>query len=118
MDPCEGIVDKPKVYDHGWKKKLNYVIATSVYEVQDVTKRYVIDHEDLKKRRSWVKDDWLNKLVMDQTDAWQKNLSNDLKTKLAQMRFVFEKYLIFSSHCIISLLIRFEEDVCTFLIFS
>ena len=94
MDPCEGIVDKPKVYDHGWKKKLNYVIATSVYEVQDVTKRYVIDHEDLKKRRSWVKDDWLNRLVMDQTDGWQKNLSNDLKTKLAQMRWVFENYTI------------------------
>ena len=106
MDPCEGIVDKPKVYDHGWKKKLNYVIATSVYEVQDVTKRYVIDHEDLKKRRSWVKDDWLNKLVMDQTDAWQKNLSNDLKTKLAQMRFVFDKYLIFSSHVL-------TEATCT-----
>ena len=51
-------------------------------------KRYVIDHEQLKKRRSWEKDDWLNKLVMDQTDAWQKNLSNDLKTKLAQMRLV------------------------------
>ena len=52
-------------------------------------KRYVIDHELLKKRRSWGKDDdWLNKLVMDQTDAWQKNLSNDFKTKLAQMRLV------------------------------
>jgi len=97
VDPCEGIVDKPKIYDHGWKKKLNYVIATSIHEVQDVTKRYVIDHEQLKKRRSWGKDDdWLNKLVMDQTDAWQKNLSNDLKTKLAQMRFAELAELMFS----------------------
>ena len=87
-------MDKPKIYDHGWKKKLNYVIATSIHEVQDVTKRYVIDHEQLKKRRPLGNDDWLNKLVMDQTDAWQKNLSNDLKTKLAQMRLVtYNKYV-------------------------
>ena len=89
-------MDKPKIYDHGWKKKLNYVLATSIHEIQDVTKRYVINHEQLKKRRSWGKEDWLNKLVMDQTDTWQKNLSNDLKTKLAQMRLVtYNKYVCF-----------------------
>ena len=36
VDPCEGCVDKPKVYDHGWGKKLSYVIAVSIYEVQGV----------------------------------------------------------------------------------
>ena len=42
VDPCEGIVDKPKVYDHGWDKKLDYVLAISLWDAQDVTKRYVI----------------------------------------------------------------------------
>ena len=54
---------------------------------KDVTKRYVIDHNALKQRRNWVSDDWLNKLLMDQTDQWQKNIkSSDLKTELAQLR--------------------------------
>ena len=62
VDPCEGIVDKPKVYDHGWKKKLRYVIAVSVFEVQDVAKRYVIDQNELKNRRTLVNESWLNKV--------------------------------------------------------
>ena len=41
VDPCEGLVDKPKVYDHGWGKKLFLVMAVSIFDVQDVTKRYI-----------------------------------------------------------------------------
>lgn len=87
VDPCEGIVDKPKVYENGWGKKLNYVIAVSIYEVQDVTKRYVMNFD--KEKRNLVDEDWLNKLVMEQTDLYQKNLKDSgFKTKLAQMRLV------------------------------
>ena len=86
VDPCEALVDKPKVYDHGWGKKLCYVLAVSIYEVQDVTKRYVVDHDALKLRRNWVREDWLNQLLMDRTDDWQKSLNSDLKTELAQLR--------------------------------
>jgi peptide-N4-(N-acetyl-beta-glucosaminyl)asparagine amidase len=57
VDPCEGTLDKPKVYDHGWGKKLTYVIATSIEEIQDVTKRYVIDRDALKKRRLLVREE-------------------------------------------------------------
>ena len=62
VDPCEGLVDKPKVYDQGWGKKYTRVLATSIFDVQDVTKRYVVDRDALKQRRQRFRlaFEWLN----------------------------------------------------------
>ena len=40
VDPCENLIDKPFVYEEGWKKDYLWVIAIGAQQVQDVTKKY------------------------------------------------------------------------------
>ncbi|KAG7612419.1 Transglutaminase-like [Arabidopsis suecica] len=52
LDPCEGVYDKPMLYEKGWNKKLNYVIAISKDGVCDVTKRYTKKWHEVLSRRT------------------------------------------------------------------
>lgn len=40
VDPCEGIVDKPLLYEKGWGKSVKRCVAVDRYTVADVTERY------------------------------------------------------------------------------
>ena len=39
-DACENTLDAPLMYEHGWGKKLSYVLAISTEGIVDVTTRY------------------------------------------------------------------------------
>ncbi|CAL5362764.1 unnamed protein product [Camellia sinensis] len=52
LDPCEGIYDNPLLYEKGWKKNLNYVIAFAKDGVYDVTKRYNRKWHEVLSRRN------------------------------------------------------------------
>ncbi|KAL0928102.1 hypothetical protein M5K25_002342 [Dendrobium thyrsiflorum] len=51
LDPCEGIYDNPLLYERGWDKKLDYVIAIARDGVYDVTKRYTRKWPEVLSRR-------------------------------------------------------------------
>ncbi|XP_034835299.1 peptide-N(4)-(N-acetyl-beta-glucosaminyl)asparagine amidase [Maniola hyperantus] len=53
-DPCEGKLNAPLIYTHGWGKKLSYVFAVSRDDLQDVTWRYTSDHKEVLSRRTEV----------------------------------------------------------------
>lgn len=52
LDPCEGVFDRPLLYEKGWNKKLNYVIAIAKDGVYDVTKRYTRKWVEVLSRRN------------------------------------------------------------------
>ena len=39
-DSCEGIIDKPAMYEDGWGKKLSYQLGITIDSVMDVSPRY------------------------------------------------------------------------------
>ncbi|XP_052743843.1 peptide-N(4)-(N-acetyl-beta-glucosaminyl)asparagine amidase [Bicyclus anynana] len=53
-DPCEGKLNTPLIYSHGWNKQLSYVIAVSRDDLQDVSWRYSSNHKQMLSRRTEV----------------------------------------------------------------
>ncbi|EFN73808.1 Peptide-N(4)-(N-acetyl-beta-glucosaminyl)asparagine amidase [Camponotus floridanus] len=73
LDPCENIIDKPLMYEKGWKKKLTYIIAYSKDEVQDVTWRYTRNPEAVLKRRKICSEQSLIKFLRSLSDQRQNS---------------------------------------------
>ena len=52
VDPCERAVDRPRMYERGWGKKLACILAFGRDEVVDVTRRYTRDIGACLSRRT------------------------------------------------------------------
>lgn len=74
-DACENACDKPLLYEAGWGKKLNYIIAFSFEQVLDVTWRYSTKHEQVKNARNLVSEAWLLETMNRMTEERQRSLS-------------------------------------------
>ncbi|XP_047341537.1 peptide-N(4)-(N-acetyl-beta-glucosaminyl)asparagine amidase [Impatiens glandulifera] len=63
LDPCEAIYDRPLLYENGWSKKLNYVIALANDGVYDVTRRYTRKWNEVSLRRNLTTEPALTALL-------------------------------------------------------
>ena len=89
IDACESSLDKPLVYEHGWGKKLSYIIAFSCEEIVDVTWRYSSKHKEVLSRRNECNEGWLVQLLNRMNNYRQQHLSIERRKEL-ESRFVIE----------------------------
>ncbi|XP_026320611.1 peptide-N(4)-(N-acetyl-beta-glucosaminyl)asparagine amidase [Hyposmocoma kahamanoa] len=84
VDPCEGKLDAPLLYSHGWGKKLAYVIAFSRDDLQDVTWRYTTQHTEVLKRRTLCTEQELTSTILLLREARQRQISEPRRRCLAK----------------------------------
>ncbi|XP_042477367.1 peptide-N(4)-(N-acetyl-beta-glucosaminyl)asparagine amidase [Macadamia integrifolia] len=78
LDPCEGVYDKPLLYEKGWNKKLNYVIAIAKDGVCDVTKRYTRKWHEVLSRRNITTEPIVSSVLSDITKDCQKGFTSEM----------------------------------------
>ena len=75
------------MYEAGWKRNLEYVIAFANDDVQDVTWRYSSDHEGLKRRRGKCSEKELIKALITLRSKRQVSVSSARKKFLTLRTF-------------------------------
>lgn len=90
MDSCENAYDTPLLYEGGWGKKLNYVIAVSKDEWVDVTPRYSINKLNTRMRRQLVNEQWLAQMLDNQRKRFWEMQGYE-RSQYLQARFTQEQ---------------------------
>uniref|UniRef100_A0A2N9J9K3 Transglutaminase-like domain-containing protein n=1 Tax=Fagus sylvatica TaxID=28930 RepID=A0A2N9J9K3_FAGSY len=132
LDPCEGVYDKPLLYEKEWNKKLNYAIAIAKDGVYDVTKRYTRKWHEVLSRRNIITEPALSAFLTTLTqeydalislpgrqsgdEEWRKSRqqfgSDSLSSSSCLVRICVDEHVtrIYSAFCpVLSQLVK-EED--------
>ncbi|KAJ7973469.1 Peptide-N(4)-(N-acetyl-beta-glucosaminyl)asparagine amidase [Quillaja saponaria] len=78
LDPCEGVYDQPLLYEKGWNKKLDYIIAIAQDGVYDVTKRYTRRWHEVLSRRDLITEPALSAVLSNMTKECRRGLESEL----------------------------------------
>lgn len=80
------------MYQHGWKRKVDYIVAVSHEDIQDVTWRYTNNHAETRKERQRCTESELLKAIILLREKRQKNSSVARKKflKIRNLREVVE----------------------------
>ncbi|KAG5232624.1 peptide-N(4)-(N-acetyl-beta-glucosaminyl)asparagine amidase [Salix suchowensis] len=82
LDPCEGVFDRPLLYEKGWNKKLNYVIAIAKDGVYDVTKRYTRKWAEVLSRRNITREPDLLATLHSMTRECRRSFTTQILSEL------------------------------------
>lgn len=72
------------MYQHGWKRKIDYIIAYSNDDIQDVTWRYTNNHAEIKRSRNNCTEPEILKTILLLREKRQKDLSTARKKFLTK----------------------------------
>ena len=90
-DACEGKIDEPSMYEHGWGKKLNYILALSSEgggQAADVTGRYsrkILSDQMQARRREVTPSEEVGDMIIAQINASLRSRSNLSKARQAEL---------------------------------
>lgn len=84
LDPCEAIFDNPLLYEKGWNKKLNYIIAIAKDGVYDVTKRYTRKWHEVLSRRNITTEAELSAVLAIITKDCRKGFTSQVLSTLEE----------------------------------
>lgn len=87
-DPCENVMDRPLMYEEGWRKELSYVIAYSKDEILDVTWRYTKNPEAVRKKRNLCPEINLVTFIMEINNQRLYSLTSNRRDYIVKRRLL------------------------------
>ncbi|XP_036677788.1 peptide-N(4)-(N-acetyl-beta-glucosaminyl)asparagine amidase isoform X1 [Drosophila suzukii] len=85
VDPSENVVDSPLMYQHGWKRHIDYVLAYSRDDIQDVTWRYTNDHQKILQLRKLCTEKEMVQALVEIRTKRRRNCTAERKILLGQL---------------------------------
>lgn len=84
VDPSDNVVDSPLMYQHGWKRSIDYIFAYSCDDAQDVTWRYTNKHKETLTKRNFCTEKELIEALLTIRRKRQAHVTDERKKALNQ----------------------------------